>query len=228
MEDLLNRSSVVSNAIKSTDEPLCIEMTLPFQRQILQDIHAEDGLVIIGRGLGIMSIVGSLLKGYSSHPNSLILVLGCSFDEAELFSDIINRDTDGSSHSDGKASESCSIKSESSANSSKTSRNNDATSNLDESSNVDTNLNTKAMSNLDASLSNAKSKLKASSTGSSDVQRSKFIYITTDSMSVSKRQEKFASGGIFAVTSRIVVTDMLTGIVPVNKITGIVLLHAET
>lgn len=41
------------------------------------------------------------------------------------------------------------------------------------------------------------------------------------------RAELYSRGGILSVTSRIIVVDMLNKVVPVDKITGLVVLHAE-
>lgn len=40
--------------------------------------------------------------------------------------------------------------------------------------------------------------------------------------------ELYKSGGLLSVTSRILVVDMLTKIIPVDLISGVVVLHAET
>lgn len=38
----------------------------------------------------------------------------------------------------------------------------------------------------------------------------------------------YKQGGLFSVTSRILVVDMLNKVIPVELVTGIVVLHAET
>lgn len=45
--------------------------------------------------------------------------------------------------------------------------------------------------------------------------------------SASKRSDLYSAGGVYAVTTPILVVDMLTDAIPVNKITGIIVLHAE-
>lgn len=52
--------------------------------------------------------------------------------------------------------------------------------------------------------------------------------ILTYEMSTKDREEMYRRGGLFSVTSKILVTDLLKGTVPVDLITGIVVLHAET
>lgn len=41
-------------------------------------------------------------------------------------------------------------------------------------------------------------------------------------------ESMYKQGGVFSVTSRILVVDMLTDKIPVELVTGIVVLHAET
>lgn len=42
-----------------------------------------------------------------------------------------------------------------------------------------------------------------------------------------ERQSSYERGGIVSVTSRIMVVDMLNKVIPVEQVTGLVLLHAE-
>ncbi|GAA5948325.1 hypothetical protein JCM10213_000091 [Rhodosporidiobolus nylandii] len=42
-----------------------------------------------------------------------------------------------------------------------------------------------------------------------------------------QREKMYKDGGLFSVTSRILIVDMLKGVIPVNLITGLVVLHAE-
>ncbi|EPY49939.1 DNA repair endonuclease XPF [Schizosaccharomyces cryophilus OY26] len=51
--------------------------------------------------------------------------------------------------------------------------------------------------------------------------------VNTETMSVDKREKAYQDGGIFSVTSRILVMDLLTHIIPTENITGLVLLHAD-
>lgn len=55
-----------------------------------------------------------------------------------------------------------------------------------------------------------------------------FHVINADSQTLEKRRQLYLSGGIFSVTSRILIVDLLTGIVHPNKITGMVVLNADT
>jgi DNA excision repair protein ERCC-4 len=51
--------------------------------------------------------------------------------------------------------------------------------------------------------------------------------VTTDVMSVGTREKMYAQGGIFSVTSRILVVDLLSSLLDPETITGLVVLHAD-
>lgn len=51
--------------------------------------------------------------------------------------------------------------------------------------------------------------------------------VNTDAMSVDTRSKMYAKGGVFSITSQILVVDMLVGLMDPTSITGIVALHAE-
>lgn len=51
--------------------------------------------------------------------------------------------------------------------------------------------------------------------------------VNTDYTNVGTREKMYASGGIFSITSRILVVDLLTGLLNVEKITGMIVLHAD-
>ncbi|ORY29555.1 hypothetical protein BCR39DRAFT_532115 [Naematelia encephala] len=51
--------------------------------------------------------------------------------------------------------------------------------------------------------------------------------VLTYEMSVQQREELYRHGGLFSVTSKILVNDFLKGTVPAKLITGLVILHAE-
>ena len=51
--------------------------------------------------------------------------------------------------------------------------------------------------------------------------------VNTDFTSVAAREKMYAQGGIFSVTSRILVVDLLTNLLNCDTITGLVLLHAD-
>ncbi|KAH6607405.1 dna excision repair ercc-4 [Trichoderma cornu-damae] len=51
--------------------------------------------------------------------------------------------------------------------------------------------------------------------------------VNTDSQTVGAREKMYAGGGIFSITSRILVVDLLTGLLSPELVTGIVALHAD-
>jgi DNA excision repair protein ERCC-4 len=51
--------------------------------------------------------------------------------------------------------------------------------------------------------------------------------VNTDLMSVGTREKMYAQGGIFSITSRILVVDLLTSLLDPETITGLVVLHAD-
>ncbi|KAI9675841.1 MAG: hypothetical protein M1829_003267 [Trizodia sp. TS-e1964] len=51
--------------------------------------------------------------------------------------------------------------------------------------------------------------------------------VNTDMMSVGTREKMYSQGGIFSITSRILVVDLLTSLLDPESITGLVVLHAE-
>lgn len=51
--------------------------------------------------------------------------------------------------------------------------------------------------------------------------------VNTDFQSVGAREKMYAGGGIFSITSRILVVDLLTGLLDPASITGVIVLHAD-
>ncbi|GAB1312135.1 DNA repair protein RAD16 [Madurella fahalii] len=51
--------------------------------------------------------------------------------------------------------------------------------------------------------------------------------VNTDFTNVATREKMYAGGGIFSITSRILVVDMLTGLLNPETITGMIVLHAD-
>ncbi|KAF3934351.1 hypothetical protein ABW20_dc0108167 [Dactylellina cionopaga] len=53
------------------------------------------------------------------------------------------------------------------------------------------------------------------------------IVVNTDVANVGSREKMYARGGVFTVTSRILVVDLLTGLLDAANVTGLIVLHAE-
>lgn len=51
--------------------------------------------------------------------------------------------------------------------------------------------------------------------------------VNTDLMSVGMREKLYAQGGMFSITSRILIVDFLSGLLNPETVTGVVVLHAE-
>ena len=51
--------------------------------------------------------------------------------------------------------------------------------------------------------------------------------VNTDLMTVGTREKMYAQGGIFSITSRILIVDFLSGLLNPETVTGMVVLHAE-
>ncbi|KAL9092848.1 MAG: hypothetical protein Q9165_004266 [Trypethelium subeluteriae] len=51
--------------------------------------------------------------------------------------------------------------------------------------------------------------------------------VNTDMMSVGTREKMYSQGGIFSITSRILIVDLLSGLLDPETVTGMVVLHAE-
>ena len=51
--------------------------------------------------------------------------------------------------------------------------------------------------------------------------------VNTDFQSVGAREKMYAGGGIFSITSRILVVDLLTGLLDPESITGLIVIHAD-
>lgn len=51
--------------------------------------------------------------------------------------------------------------------------------------------------------------------------------VNTDFQSVGAREKMYSGGGIFSITSRILVVDLLTGLLDPESITGLIVLHAD-
>ncbi|KAJ8098375.1 hypothetical protein POJ06DRAFT_150391 [Lipomyces tetrasporus] len=59
------------------------------------------------------------------------------------------------------------------------------------------------------------------------MNRTGLTVVNTEMMSLERREMLYSAGGVFAVTSRILVVDILSDVIATNKITGIIVLHAE-
>lgn len=155
-----------------------VTLTLPlhFQHKIITDMLSEDGLLIISRGLGMISIIANLLfqldvagtDTEEDKENSLVFVVNSGEGESEQLLEEMRQ-----------------------------------------------------ISVMDSVYSNGEALL-----GPSRPHRG--LSIVNDRISQDKRKEQYSQGGVFSVTSRILVRDMLSeGVVDRQKITAIVVLNAH-
>ncbi|OCT54594.1 DNA repair protein rad16 [Cladophialophora carrionii] len=67
----------------TSQPPVKLSLPLQFQQEIYQLLRAEDVLVILARGLGLLKIVTNLLHTYDAAGNSLVIIVGAEDRENE-------------------------------------------------------------------------------------------------------------------------------------------------
>ena len=136
-----------------------IKLSLPleYQQDLFTELRAEDGLVVLARGLGSLRIVTNLLHSYDVAGNNLIVIVGA--DERE-----------------------------------------------------------------NAWIGEALAEHAAISR--SPLARG-LTQVNTDFSNVSARDKAYGQGGIFSITSRILIVDLLSKLLNPELITGLIVLHAE-
>ncbi|KAK4088398.1 hypothetical protein Purlil1_7277 [Purpureocillium lilacinum] len=138
-------------------QPVKLSLPLEYQQSLFQELRAEDELVVLARGLGLMRLVTNLLHSYDAAGNNLIVVVGA--DERE----------------NGWIGEA----------------------------------------------------LAEHAAISASPRARGLTVVNTDFQSVGAREKMYAGGGIFSITSRILVVDLLTGLLNPETITGLIVLHAD-
>ncbi|CAM1502025.1 Fc.00g040090.m01.CDS01 [Cosmosporella sp. VM-42] len=128
-----------------------------YQQGLFQELRAEDELVVLARGLGLMRLVTNLLHSYDAAGNNLIVVVGAEDRENAWIGEAL--------------------------------------------------------------AEHAAISMSPKARG--------LTVVNTDFQSVGAREKMYAGGGIFSITSRILVVDVLTALLPPDTITGLVVLHAD-
>lgn len=155
-------------------DPITVSMTLAlkFQRDVLEDLIADDSLLILSKGLGLIPIAANLLHALCSpavvkgkQKNSLVVLLNASASDNDKIAEELAE-----------------------------------------------------LAWLDDEEAAA---------GARSGNPRPFHVITSDSYSVDSRSRAYHGGGIMSVTSRILIVDLLSGILSPSKVTGLVVLHAE-
>ncbi|KAI1424571.1 DNA repair endonuclease XPF [Xylaria sp. FL1777] len=138
-------------------QPVRLSLPLEYQQHLFQELRAEDELVVIAKGLGLMRLVTNLLHSYDAAGNNLVVIVGAEDRENAWIGEAL------AEH---------------------------------------------------AAISMAP-------------KARGLTVVNTDFTSVAAREKMYAKGGIYSITSRILVVDVLTSLLRTESITGIILLHAD-
>ncbi|KAK5129646.1 hypothetical protein LTR08_003008 [Meristemomyces frigidus] len=139
------------------DPPVRLSLPLDFQQDIFHELRAEDALLVVARGLGLLRLVTNLLHSYDAAGNNLILLVGADDRENGWIGEAL------AEHAAVSMSPKC----------------------------------------------------------------RGLQLVNTDLMSVGTREKMYTGGGIFSVTSRILIVDFLSGLLDPGIVTGMIALHAE-
>ncbi|KAK3191229.1 DNA repair protein RAD16 [Lecanicillium sp. MT-2017a] len=138
-------------------QPVKLSLPLEYQQALFQELRAEDELVILARGLGLMRLINNLLHSYDAAGNNLIVIVGADERENGWIGEAL------AEH--------------------------------------------------------------AAISGSPKARG--LTVVNTSFQNVGTREKMYSAGGIFSITSRILVVDLLTGLLSPETITGLVVLHAD-
>ncbi|PYH97661.1 putative DNA repair protein RAD1 [Aspergillus ellipticus CBS 707.79] len=137
--------------------PVKLSLPLQYQQDIFTELRAEDELVILARGLGLLRLVTNLLHFYDAAGNNLVLVVGADDRENEWIGEAL-----AEHYAISKTPLARGLK-----------------------------------------------------------------VINTDRATVPMREKIYAQGGVLSVTSRILIVDFLSKLLDPEKVTGMVVLHAD-
>ncbi|OAA62497.1 DNA repair nuclease, XPF-type/Helicase [Niveomyces insectorum RCEF 264] len=141
----------------SSPQPVKLSLPLEYQQAIFQELRAEDELIVLARGLGLMRLVTNLLHSYDAAGNNLVLVVNADDRENSWIGEAL-----------------------------------------------------------------------AEHAAISMAPRARGLtVVNTDFTTVGAREKMYAQGGVFSITSRILVVDLLTSLLDPASITGVLVLHAE-
>lgn len=138
-------------------QPVKLSLPLGYQQDLFTELRAEDELVVISKGLGLMRLVTNLLHSYDAAGNNLVVIVGADDREIGWIGEAL---------------------------------------------------------------------AEHAAVSASPLARGLTV-VNTDFTNVGQRERIYAQGGIFSVTSRILIVDLLTGLLDPVSITGLVLLHAD-
>ncbi|CAL9732732.1 DNA repair protein Rad1p [Monosporozyma unispora] len=161
-----------------------LSLSLPFQYEMVQScISTDDPFMIVGKGLGMSSIVANVLHVLATPvkiekvlKRSLVIVMNASPNDNQLIGDELQE-----------------------------------------------------LSWLDTNEDHVKNEENESQSNSDENPYDReYHVVTADSLSVDKRRQLYLNGGIVSVTSRILIVDLLSGILHPSKVTGMVVLNVDT
>ncbi|KAI6909990.1 hypothetical protein KC334_g3695, partial [Hortaea werneckii] len=132
------------------EPPVRLSLPLEYQQDIFHELRAEDALLVLAKGLGLLRLVTNLLHSYDAAGNNLVLLVGA--DERE----------------NGWIGE--------------------------------------------ALAEHAATSMSPKCRG--------LQLVNTDVMSVGTREKMYSKGGIFSITSRILIVDFLSGLLDPATVTG--------
>ncbi|KAF5023509.1 hypothetical protein F66182_4460 [Fusarium sp. NRRL 66182] len=138
-------------------QPVKLSLPLEYQQNLFQELRAEDELVVVARGLGLMRLANNLLHSYDAAGNNLIVIVGAEERENGWIGEAL--------------------------------------------------------------AEHAAISMSPKARG--------LTVVNTDFQSVGAREKMYTGGGIFSITSRILVVDLLTSLLNPESITGLVVLHAD-
>ncbi|KAK4548297.1 hypothetical protein LTR36_010167 [Oleoguttula mirabilis] len=139
------------------EPPVRLSLPLEFQQDVFHELRAEDALLVVARGLGLLRLVTNLLHSYDAAGNNLILLVGADDRENGWIGEAL------AEHAAVSMSPKC----------------------------------------------------------------RGLQLVNTDLMSVGTREKMYTGGGIFSITSRILIVDFLSGLLDPAIVTGMIALHAE-
>ncbi|KAF7532886.1 hypothetical protein G7Z17_g13587 [Cylindrodendrum hubeiense] len=154
-----NSTSTPGPRMSTSNAPQPVKLSLPleYQQALFQELRAEDEVVVLARGLGLMRLITNLLHSYDAAGNNLIVIVGADDRENGWIGEAL--------------------------------------------------------------AEHAAISMSPKARG--------LTVVNTDFQSVGAREKMYKGGGIFSITSRILVVDLLTGLLDTDTITGLVLLHAD-
>ncbi|KAL1894587.1 DNA repair protein RAD16 [Sporothrix stenoceras] len=147
----------MSSSSSNAPQPVKLSLPLEYQQNLFQELRADDELVVLARGLGLMRLVTNLLHSYDAAGNNLVLIVNADDRETGWIGEAL-----------------------------------------------------------------------AEHAAISMAPRARGLtVVNTDFTTVGAREKMYAAGGIFSVTSRILVVDLLTSLLDPAAVTGMVVLHAD-